>query len=262
MMPEMNYSERIAKQVIEQVTGGTMHFNEQQSNGEWDFDLVYPDGRKAAVEVTTARQDQRQRFFSAQNKYGNFIPCKHCKNSWFVTPKANFKLKFFRQKGDEKFRELEKECTFQLLDSPFINNSDIAAAIIKDLKIDSAHVQKNIRPIGFRFAMPPKALGASEKEVFDEISMALKPKTSVKKLHCAKQNQDKHIFLLVDKYTSKSRYVLMESKPPSELFHDLNIIDHIWISTESFQENTIITWESATEDSTWQRHELQLSIKD
>jgi hypothetical protein len=51
----MNYSEAIAKRVLEAILpGANLEYQPVQSNGEYDFNLRYDDGSFAAVEVTAA----------------------------------------------------------------------------------------------------------------------------------------------------------------------------------------------------------------
>jgi hypothetical protein len=57
----MDHAERIAKLVVEAALPGTeMVFRDEQSHGECDFDLHYPNETHAAVEVTESA-DQLQK---------------------------------------------------------------------------------------------------------------------------------------------------------------------------------------------------------
>jgi hypothetical protein len=54
----MNYSEKIAKRILEAILpGASLEYRQTQSHGEYDFDLHYGDGSKAAVEVTAAMDE-------------------------------------------------------------------------------------------------------------------------------------------------------------------------------------------------------------
>lgn len=66
----MDFSEKTAKAVLEAVLpGAKLTHRDQQSDGEYDFDLRYPDGRPAAVEVTrSVNQQQRPSLRSIAEK--------------------------------------------------------------------------------------------------------------------------------------------------------------------------------------------------
>ena len=55
----MNFSEQIAKRVVEHIIpGSTMQYRLDQSAGEYDFDLIHPDW-EASLEVTMAAHQKR-----------------------------------------------------------------------------------------------------------------------------------------------------------------------------------------------------------
>src|SRR5271166_6630376 len=107
----MNYSERIAKCVVETtLPGAQMKPILSQSQGEYDFDLHYPDGTTAAVEVTAAA-NQSQKWICAKirspKKGGPVIEAKECKKSWKVFPMDNADIPALRQ-ADSYLSRLEQ----------------------------------------------------------------------------------------------------------------------------------------------------------
>ena len=80
----MDECERLAKTVIEHVIPGSkMEFHLEQAHGNYDFDLVYPDGRLAAVEVTAAKNELMEGTTAAildKRKGGPFVPRHKCRN--------------------------------------------------------------------------------------------------------------------------------------------------------------------------------------
>lgn len=106
----MNFSERASKTVLEAVLpGAKLTYRNQQSNGEYDFDLQYSDGRLAAVEVTTS-VDQRQMQTSAaihSKKKLPVIAASQCRKTWMVTPMPNANVNVLRENVDKYLAALE-----------------------------------------------------------------------------------------------------------------------------------------------------------
>lgn len=74
----MNFSERLAKVIVEKVIpGATMRFQTSQGAGECDFELEVPDGGIVPLEVTTASDPSVNMQIAATadpRKGGYFVP--------------------------------------------------------------------------------------------------------------------------------------------------------------------------------------------
>lgn len=106
----MDFAEKSAKIVLEAVLpGAKLTYGDQQSHGEYDFDLQHPDGRFAAVEVTTS-VDQRQMLTLAaihSKRKSPVIAVSQCKKTWMITPMQNAKINTIRAKADTYLAVLE-----------------------------------------------------------------------------------------------------------------------------------------------------------
>jgi hypothetical protein len=107
----MNYSEEHVKQVLEAVIPGScLNFRPEQSNSEYDFDLIYKDGRTAALEVTRAIDETWVRTSArirSPKKGGSSIKAKHCKKNWFIFVTKHADIKKIREHADKSLAELE-----------------------------------------------------------------------------------------------------------------------------------------------------------
>lgn len=101
----MRKTEEIAKVVIEaSLPGARMEYRSDQSHGEYDFVLHYPNGTIASVEVTeSADQLQKQTSAEIRNKKkgGPVVEAKKCQKSWMIFPMGNANISKIRKKVDE-----------------------------------------------------------------------------------------------------------------------------------------------------------------
>lgn len=107
----MDRAETIAKVVLEAVlSGARLEYHVEQSHGEYDFDLHYPNGTFAAVEVTESAI-QHQKWMSAKiskKEGGSIIEAKHCKKSWIVFAIDPKTIPVIRKKADECLAKVEQ----------------------------------------------------------------------------------------------------------------------------------------------------------
>jgi hypothetical protein len=109
----MNYPEAVAKRVLETVlSGASLDYRLNQSNGEHDFDLRWSDGAIDALEVT-ASVDQVQAAtigaIRSKRRGGSVIPTIKCRKSWVIFPIKGARIKQIRQNADDYLFSLEKD---------------------------------------------------------------------------------------------------------------------------------------------------------
>ena len=81
-----------------------MRYQREQSSGEYDFDLVYSDGRVAAVEVTASVDEALERTTARirdKRRGGPFVPTMKCQNDWLVHPLPDADIRIIRRDVDE-----------------------------------------------------------------------------------------------------------------------------------------------------------------
>ena len=106
----MDFAEKTAKTVLEAVLpDARLEYRDQQSDGEYDFELRYTDGRFAAVEVTSSvDQLQRQTFAAIHGrKKSPVIMASRCRRTWLITPMQNANINAIRQEVDAYLATLE-----------------------------------------------------------------------------------------------------------------------------------------------------------
>jgi hypothetical protein len=115
----MDYAECLAKRLFEHVfPGSRMNYRVSQSSCEYDFDLVYPDGGKAAVEVTTTIDRALQETWCQvlnKTKGGAVIPATQCRKSWHITISSDTRVDPIRRNADRYLAVIESAgiSTFQ-----------------------------------------------------------------------------------------------------------------------------------------------------
>jgi hypothetical protein len=105
----MDPSERIAQHVFKTVHKGTeVEFRSQQSTGEdvYDFDVTYPDGRKAALEVT--RSTHQESIVTLEHlRQRSYVDAKACQHSWVVSPHPDCRIDLIRKNVDRYLSQIE-----------------------------------------------------------------------------------------------------------------------------------------------------------
>src|SRR5258708_32859190 len=106
----MDHAEIVAKRVLESVLLGTMEYQSKQSHGEYDFELHYHSGAKAAVEVTkSVDRTQTETIAAIRSKRNTpFIYATKCKKSWVIFPAKSAKIIRIREAADEYLSRLEQ----------------------------------------------------------------------------------------------------------------------------------------------------------
>jgi hypothetical protein len=109
----MDHAEAVAKQLLESVlVGARMNYRDNQSKGEHDFDLGYPDGRISPVEVTSAVDESVELTNAAildKKKGGSAIKTKLSKKDWYISPSPGANINRIRSSADEYLAAIESE---------------------------------------------------------------------------------------------------------------------------------------------------------
>jgi hypothetical protein len=272
----MNPAEEIAKVVMEAVLpGARMEFKDNQSHGECDFDLHYPNGTVAAVEVTESA-DQGQKWMSAKlskEGSGSVIEAKHCKKSWIIFAMDAKTIPAIRRKTDEYLAKVEQAgkhsftwldaCTTRLQREVGLEGvipsrvPRCVEDICYDLKIKSASVIWDEGPAKIFIAQtarggavgPSVALKAGEHEC--------QKHDNRKKLGAAK-TAERHLLVYVGESNGLARAALSDFEPPQELPNLPEGITHIWLAGWSISEVELVVWRASTKE-TWRRQPAWVS---
>jgi hypothetical protein len=264
--------ETAVKLVFESILpGAEMLFRDEQSHGEYDFDLHYPNGTLAAIEVTEST-DQLQEWTSAKirskKEGGPIIEARHCKKSWVVRPmKDAGTISVIRNKADGYLAKVEKAGfeNFKYIDAQTARRQREAGLdrfrpprvprcvedICYDLKIMSgwaisAEAPSRIfisHPIGSGAVGPNTPVKAGKRESEKEDNR--------EKLGAAKTDE-RHLAVYMN---GLPWYALTTFEPPSAFPELPEEITHIWLIGHSGEANKpeFIVW-GASKNEPWRSH--------
>jgi hypothetical protein len=264
----MDRAEIVAKLIVETILpGAKLEYCLEQSHGEYDFDLYYPNGVVAAVEVTEST-DQLQKWTSAKIRSkkdgGPIIKARHCKKSWMIFPTNDAKtIPVIRRKADEYLARVEQAGldSFRCLDAYTARQQREAGLekvfsppvprcvedICYDLKILGGSVISNgaspqifiSHPRGGGAVGPGTAVRAGEREASKEDNR--------KKLGAAKTDE-RHFVVYID--IGLPWIALTTLEPPSTLPELPEEMTHIWLIGHSGVANKdeFIVWTASTKE--------------
>jgi len=269
----MDHAEMTAKLVLEAaLPGARLEYCPEQSHGEYDFDLHYPNGTVAAVEVTESTV-QNQKWMSdkiSKEKGGSIIESKYCKKSWIIfvmdakaiadiRKTADKCLAKVEQAGIDGFKyldaqtaRLQREAGLEkVLDPPLPRCVEDFCC---DFKIQFGSVVREETPPKIYIRSPVRggavgpsaAIEAGEREAWKEDNR--------RKLGAAK-TEERHLFVYIDPMNGLPRIALTDFEPPSVLPNIPEEITHIWLVGHSGEANEFVIWR-ATAKEHWANHRV------
>lgn len=245
----MNYSEAIAKRVLEAILpGANLEYQPVQSNGEYDFNLRYDDGSFAAVEVTAAVDKTLTETIAAvrsKKKGGSAIKATACKKSWLIFPGKGASINTIRADADCCLAKLEQDG----IDRFFcVSNSPSVQEICCRLQITgggviSSETEPTIQiafPIGGGAVGPSLAIEAGEREAWKEDNR--------KKLGTAKTTE-RHLVVYFDAGNGLPWTALTSFEPPKTLPKIPTEITNLWLIGHSENKDEFVAWYASTNEA-------------
>jgi hypothetical protein len=190
----MNYAERIAKAIIEKLTGGKMVFRNDQSRGGHDFDLEYPAGVLVPVEVTSSVDAQKAETYAAIRKGGASVPRQKCQKHWLVHPLPDANIRRIRNEVDQYLAAIEADglTSFHTYEHAYQYPS--VAAILRNLRVESGGV---VQRGGIQIGYPGSGGAIGAQTATEAVSLeAMKPDNRQKLGRTGAQ--ERHLFVYVD----------------------------------------------------------------
>ncbi len=253
-----NHAEQIAKILLERIfLGSRMIYRQEQSHGEWDFDLQYREGEVAAVEVTTSHNDsitQTSAQIYDRKKGGARIPANQCKSSWAIRPILGANVNKIRKSADGFLRNLECQgiSRFSLTEwrVPCLPNG----------------LEQERHKLGLEFGLVIAAQGRPEIQILGVISgRTIDPSTAIdaamaeiaeniQKLGRA-TCKDRHLVVVVDSRNGGPWIAMVDFAPPQEKPKLPREITHIWLVAQMSDDQFII-WSGGSEQP-WKKTDLR-----
>ena len=196
----MDECEALAKAILEHVIpGSTMVFHVEQAHGNYDFDLFYPDGKVAAVEVTAAKDEDYERTVAAildERKGGAFVPRQQCRNDWIIFPNKGARINRIREHIASYLARLEAEGIGNFSAQLDFFESPAVRRLVEDLQIDAGRITKWKTPsIGI---LPPgQGTVLDAREVDAAVLREAQKEDNRRKLREI-QHLEKHLFVCID----------------------------------------------------------------
>jgi len=251
----MDDAETVAKFVLEAAfPGSSMMFRFDQPCMEYDFDLHYPNGGVAAVEVTSSRnqnETQTNAKIFKEKKGGEFVPAVKCKRQWHIFPSPDARIDKIRKNADCYLAQLEAE-GIETFNSDSIQDSPACVQKISfDLNLTEGVSKKQraeicIKPVvGSGAADANTAIRAGEKEI----------ESNRKKLGMARTTE-RHLVVYIDRNNSRPHAALTYLEPPSDLPRLPDEITDIWLVSEHSAAGRFVFWHGS-KNAIWRKDFLQ-----
>jgi hypothetical protein len=223
------HPENVAKKVLEMaIPGASMDFRAEQSHGEYDFDLRYPNGEVAAVEVTSSRDQASTKICKKifERNGGSEIEAVCCKKNWWITPSAM--PKNFRKDVDKYLAALEDAGIDSFFEPDCLKNNTPKEvfAIYRDLNVFSA---RSVPTSGAAVIRISAVLGggavgqasptrAAEREIGPNKDKLGKATT-----------KERHLVVYVDQLNGSPWIGMTSSEPPNGFPNLPTEITHLWL---------------------------------
>ena len=250
----MNYSERVARAVIEAVIPGSrMVYRCDQSKGLHDFDLYCDDRRVGAVEVTAsvdAPGKETEAAILARKKGGRRIKAERCKWPWRITLGRVAIIKRIRQDADRYLADIEAERIRHFFSPSDWHKYASVAKIYSDLQIYSGDVMDLEKPGYIEIGAQIEVGWFGGSLVTEAVTLEALKQDNRRKLASA-GTAERHLFVFIDRDNDPVWTSLVRSTPPSESASLPSEVTDAWAVGWAEAEDQYIVWR-ASRGSAWQ----------
>ena len=241
----MNYTERIAKAVIEHIIpGSNIHDRTEEPGGVHDFDLRNPDGTLAAVEVTLSTDKQIKDTVAAiesKRRGGRFLNARMCCNGWIVHPLADANINRLRTDLDAYLARIEAAGLTTFFSWTDASACEAVLAILSDLRIEAGSVftWKGGRQIGI--TAPGQGGEVAARHVQRAVEVEAQKKDNRNKLRRAGAIET-HLFVYVDPRNYLPWVSLVSGSPPIQPPQLPPEVTRVWAVTQTRTPGEYIVW--------------------
>lgn len=219
--------------------GARAQFCKRQSAGEYDIDLTYCDGAKAAVEVTCSTDEESQRTLANLAKK-NCVSASLCRKSWLVFPLPNARMKIVAQKVDRYLSVIEAGGIAEFYGEHDRRISSVSR-ILQDLRIIEGRVLEMPAPARIWIGGPSEGMGSIVKAQDLQRAVEVEANEPDNKLKLAKSHcSQRHLFVYVDQINEDAWQAMLWRSIPEEPATLPDEVTHVWAVTEI--PDGIIVW--------------------
>jgi hypothetical protein len=247
-MNVMNHAEVVGQVVVEAVIHGSrMIYRSDQSESVHDFDLHYPDGRVAAVEVTAsvdAVDAETQAAISSRRKGGRRVKAELCRKAWRVRPRTGANINRVRSSVDNYLARIEAAGIEHFFSARVRQTHPAVERIYTDLQVSSGDVIDGAVPGYISIALPIGGGFIGNCLVSDAVEAeAFKPDNRGK-LSSA-HTSERHLFVFVDVLNHRVWTPLVDFPPPPEAPELPREITHVWAVGPARSGDGYVVWRAS-----------------
>jgi hypothetical protein len=248
-MRPMKRSEQIAVHVLGAIhPGAKVDHRSSQSNGEYDIDLTYADGRRAAVEVTSATIEESQRTLAHLGKIEKPLMAALCRNSWLVGLHPEARVKLVLAESDEYLSVIEADG----IDAFYAGDDRgclSVTRIIERLRIVEGRILDTRPPARIFVGGPSEGTGSMVRS--EDLQRAVEGEAAETDNICKlakSQCTERHLFVYVDQINERPWQAMHCRQMPEQPPYVSSEITHIWAAAEIDDGILVWAWER---DTTW-----------
>jgi hypothetical protein len=257
----MNHSETIAEKIIETlIPGSEMRFRTSQSNGEYDFNLIFKNGQSVPLEVTVSTDRSYKETAAAirsDQKGGSFIQGNLCKKGWYVTPAPNANINKIRERIDSHLAEIEAE-GLESFNSHLDGDQSMAVRrIFEELQIVYGIEHKWKKPAQIGIAQPVQETMVHPDNLLKAVELEANKPDILKKLS-DKSFHERHLFVFIE-HNNFPAWSAMNGESIPERFPSLpDEITHVWAVAKSREPDKYIVWRFSSSKPHFHSDEVNL----
>jgi hypothetical protein len=255
----MKLSEQLAAAVLRKMLPqAQVSYRASQPHGEHDFDLLYPDGRTACLEVASAVDTQTRATVAAilAERHGaDYVPAIKARSGWYITPMAGADINRIRREIDASLAQLD-EAGIDSFDQGLGNLSLPSKAAFEALRVLSGDVVSFVPDGKIQIALPSDGGTVNPGAVNLTVSRVAERPDNMRKLSMGAYDE-RHLFVYIDDSAHAPHAALFLSdyvaSPPTLPAP----ITHVWAGTFLRTLEEVVVW-TARNGYEWERHLLQI----
>lgn len=257
----MNYSETIAKQIIETlIPGSEMRFQTSQSNREYDFNLIFKNGQSVSLEVTVSTDQSYRETVAAirsNQKGGCFIQGNRVKKGWYVTPAPNANINKIREHIDPHLAEIEAEGLASFNSYLDAGQSIAVMRIFTELQIVHGTEHKWKKPAQIGIAQPGQETMVYSENLVKAIELEAN-KEDIRNKFDNQSFHERHLFVYIERDNFSAWCAINGDSPPQRIPSFPDEITHIWAAAKSYEADKYVVWRFSSSKPHFRSDEVNL----
>jgi hypothetical protein len=223
-----------------------------QAHGEWDFDLIHPDGTTEPVEVTLATDEARERVYAAiagRRREGLAIPRVLARRDWLITPGERANIKRVRAGADALLAGIEAEGRQRFFAESDWAESAAVRRIYEEMNVEHGATLA-LRPPGRILLGYPGAGGHVDADhVVDAVRTEVSKRDNRAKLGRSPASR-RHLVVLLEGLDPLAKTSMLHGPLPVQLLPLPAEITDVWVVTRMWQEERCRVWRVSS-DGRW-----------